>query len=74
MQSILIQDQSSDGRNSEPKILTVLAENITVREIIRSRVYQEVQDYNMKCDGTFEGFVQPAESKQLPQRHPDSRR
>jgi hypothetical protein len=65
MQSILIQDQSTDGRISEPRMLTVLAEIITVREILRSRVYQEVQDYNIQCEGTFHGFVQPTESEQL---------
>jgi hypothetical protein len=63
MQTILIQDQSIDGRNSATKTLTLLAEEITVREIIRSRVYQEVQDYNLRCDGTFQGLVQPTESE-----------
>ncbi len=63
MQTILIQDQTIDGRNSATKTLTVLSEEITVREIIRSRVYQEVQDYNIKCNGIFQGLVQPTESE-----------
>lgn len=65
MTSIMIQDQTTDGHCSEPRMLTVLAEQITVREILRSRVYQEVQDYNLKCNGTFEGLVQPTESERL---------
>jgi hypothetical protein len=39
--------------------LEVLTERVTVRELIRSRVYQEVQDYNRRQTAEFRGLVQP---------------
>src|SRR5262249_23531021 len=36
-----------------------------VRELIRSRVYQEVQDYNRTAPGYFRGLVQPAEAEKV---------
>ena len=42
-------------------------ESITVRELIRERIYQEVQDYNHALDvtssGPFRGLVQPSKSE-----------
>jgi hypothetical protein len=35
-----------------------------VRELIRSRVYQEVQDYNRKGQEHFRGLVQPTGAEQ----------
>jgi hypothetical protein len=45
---------------NEPS-LEFLTETISVRELIRGRVYQEVQDYNVKqrMTGPFRGLVQP---------------
>src|SRR5207244_3429358 len=40
-----------------------LTERITVRELIRSRVYQEVQDFNLKRPARFAGLVQPTDSE-----------
>ena len=40
-----------------------LNEHVTVREIIRRRVYQEVQDYNLGGSGVFSGLVQPHETE-----------
>ncbi len=34
-------------------------ERTTARELIRGRVYQEVQDYNLKQAGPFRGLVRP---------------
>jgi hypothetical protein len=39
--------------------LDVPAERITVRELIRTRVYQEVRDYNLSRPEYFRGLVQP---------------
>jgi len=40
-----------------------LTERITVRELIRSRVYQEVKDYNTLQPEVFRGLVQPTDTE-----------
>src|SRR5690606_6941083 len=38
-------------------------ERITVRELIRERVYQEVDDYNRAKPDVFHGLVQPTDAE-----------
>ncbi len=45
-------------------VLDFLTERITVRELIRSRVYQEVKDYNTRQPEYFRGLVQPTAAEQ----------
>ncbi len=45
-------------------ILDLLTEHLTVRELIRSRVYQEVKDHNTRQPEYFQGLVQPTETEQ----------
>ena len=52
------------GKTLSEWSLDFLTERITVRELIRSRVYQEVQDYNLKQTLDFRGLVQPAGAEQ----------
>ena len=41
-------------------------ERITVRELIRERVYQEVQDFNRKQgERVFRGLVQPTDAERV---------
>jgi hypothetical protein len=40
-----------------------LTERVTVRELIRSRVYQEVQDYNRHQPAVYRGLVQPTDAE-----------
>ncbi len=40
------------------------ATSITARELIRARVYQEVQNYNAHTTEYFHGLVQPTEAEQ----------
>lgn len=44
--------------------LEFLAERITVRELIRSRVYQEVKDHNVRRPEEFRTLVQPTDAEQ----------
>ena len=39
------------------------SERITVRELIRTRVYQEVRNYNLHQPEYFRGLVQPADAE-----------
>lgn len=44
-------------------VLDFLTERVTVREIIRSRVYQEVDDYNRRRPEHFHGLVEPTDAE-----------
>src|SRR6266545_7970261 len=56
-------------------ILGFPAQQITVRECIRTRVYHEVEEYNAHRPGAFQGLIQPTEAEQtlngyrLPKNH-----
>jgi hypothetical protein len=43
--------------------LDFLNERITVRELIRERVYQEVREYNAKTPAYIRSLVQPSETE-----------
>jgi hypothetical protein len=62
--TITIRDESTGGKTLHQWALEVLTERITVRELIRSRVYQEVKDYNVRQPQVFRGLVQPTEAEQ----------
>lgn len=57
--TLTIRDERTGGGLSDVLVLEFLTERITVRELIRSRVYQEVQDYNRGRSQRFAGLVRP---------------
>ncbi|MDV3351049.1 hypothetical protein QGP82_20250 [Leptothoe sp. LEGE 181152] len=59
-----IRDTNILGDDGPMLVLDFLTEQITVRELIRSRVYQEVKDFNAKQPDVFTGLVQPTETEQ----------
>ena len=62
--TITIRDESTSGQTLAEWAIEVLSERITVRELIRSRVYQEVQDFHRDRPPVFRGMVQPSEAEQ----------
>jgi hypothetical protein len=60
---LTIRDETLSGEALREWTLEVAEEKITVRELIRSRVYQEVQDYNLRRGSVFQGLVQPEEAE-----------
>jgi hypothetical protein len=60
---VTIIDETPGGSSSSELTLEFLTERITVRELIRSRVYQEVREYNASTPGHFKGLVQPTEAE-----------
>jgi hypothetical protein len=69
--TLTVHDLSTDGTALNEISLEFLTERITVRELIRSRVYQEVTEYNARRVTRWSGLVQPrAESTagQAPRR------
>ena len=61
--TLTIRDETLGGPSPRAWALEVAAERLTVRELIRSRVYQEVQDYNLQQGPVFNGLVQPEEAE-----------
>lgn len=63
---LTIHDESTSGHVYHRLPLEFPSERITVRELIRERVYQEVQDFNRReGDQVFCGLVQPADAEKL---------
>jgi hypothetical protein len=62
-ETVTIRDEILGGESLREWTLAVAVERMTVRELIRSRVYQEVQDYNAKGGQLFQGLVQPEEAE-----------
>ncbi|MDV3352435.1 hypothetical protein QGP82_27410 [Leptothoe sp. LEGE 181152] len=61
---LLVRDETTLGQSSHSLMLTFSTERITVQELIRSRIYQEVKDYNVKLSDHFHGLVKPTEAEQ----------
>jgi hypothetical protein len=64
--TLTIRDETTSsfsGDNDEEFTLDVLTERITVRELIRTRVYREVRDYNLRQPEYFRGLVQPTDAE-----------
>ena len=59
-----IHDTNTLGDDGPILVLDFLTEKITVRELIRSRVYQEVKDFNTQQPEFFRGLIQPTETEQ----------
>ncbi len=49
--ALTIHDETSSGQKSNTFTLECLTERMTVREVIRARIHQEVRDYNQKQSG-----------------------
>jgi hypothetical protein len=64
--TLTIRDETTSGDTLCEFALELLTERITVRELIRSRVYQEVQDYNRLQPQVFHGLVRPTDAENGP--------
>ena len=64
--TVMIRDETTAGAVLHELPLEFPGERITVRELIRERVYQEVQDFNRReHDAVFRGLVQPTDSERV---------
>jgi hypothetical protein len=62
MTTITIIDESTLGENRAWS-LDLLDEIVSLRELLRRRIYQEVTDYNAKQSKYFHGLVQPTDAE-----------
>jgi len=65
--TVTMRDETAGGRATGQTVVEFLTERVTVRELIRGRVYQEVADYNRRrhggADGSFRGLVEPTDAE-----------
>lgn len=63
--TLTIYDEAVSGEKREALRLDFLTDRITARELIRKRVYEEVQEYNLKEPEHFRGLVQPTDAERV---------
>lgn len=62
--TLTVRDTTTMDRDGYQFVLDLLTERLSVRELIRSRVYQEVKDYNIQQPEHYRGLVQPTDAEQ----------
>lgn len=63
MAAMTITDESVSGQVRDSWLLTGLPDQVTIREIIRTRVREEVARFNLADRSVFSGLVQPTETE-----------
>src|SRR5262245_35316285 len=61
--AVTVRDELTSGKTGNELTLEFLTERVTAREIIRSRVYQEVTEYNARQPEYYRGLVQPTDAE-----------
>jgi hypothetical protein len=61
--NLIVHDETTAGHKTNTLTLGWLAERLTVRELIRARIRQEVEDYNLREPECFRGLVAPTEAE-----------
>lgn len=63
--TLTVRDETTFGFNADGHEFTISlpAEVVTARELIRERVRQEVEEYNRRQPEYFRGLVQPADAE-----------
>ncbi|WP_437094389.1 hypothetical protein [Streptomyces sp. enrichment culture] len=56
-------DETTTGERCAARGLEIAEERLTVRELIRRRVFQEVAEYNARTPEVFQGLVQPTDAE-----------
>lgn len=64
MITLTVSDETTGGTRTPACTLEFPSERITARELIRSRVYQEVKDHNVRQkQDVFRGLIQPSDAE-----------
>ncbi|MEU8847107.1 hypothetical protein AB0C70_12905 [Streptomyces sp. NPDC048564] len=58
-------DETTSGGRSDGGGIEITEERLTVRELIRRRVFQEVAEYNARTPEVFQGLVQPQDTERV---------
>ncbi len=65
MSFITILDEAASGENFSTRRLEIAGEHVTLRELIRRRIQDEVEEFNRKKSDVFFGLVQPTETEKV---------
>jgi hypothetical protein len=68
-----IHDETASGQKTNTLTLDCLTDRMTVLELIRARIYQEVQDYSQRRPEYFRGLVEPTAVEVLMNRQRGNR-
>lgn len=64
MTQLICVDETTSGSHEAALVLDMSEERVTVREVIRRRVFQEVAEFHAKeATGPFRGLVRPTETE-----------
>jgi hypothetical protein len=61
--TVTVVDETTAGTRGEAWHLEIFEETLTLRELIRRRVFQEVAEYNAKQGPVFHGLVRPDDAE-----------
>jgi hypothetical protein len=62
---LTVHDQNSSGQKIHTFTLECIKQKISVRELIRARIFQEVQNYNQKEPECFRGLIEPTNAERM---------
>ena len=65
MKKITIQDETMAGKLVKELLLEIDAETITVADLIKARVYSEVNQFNQNTHPNYLGLIQPARAERV---------
>jgi hypothetical protein len=63
--TLTVHDETTSGQKTNTFTIDCLTERLTVRDLIKARIYQEVQDYNLKEPEYFRGLVEPTQAERV---------
>ena len=63
--TLTINDKTSSGELLLERIIDFPVERISVRELIETRVRQEVESFNLQAGDRFDGLVEPCEAEKM---------
>jgi hypothetical protein len=66
MPTVTFVDETTAGSRDTGWAMHIAEERLTLRELIRRRVYQEVTEFNARDSAVFKGLVQPAGADRTP--------
>ncbi len=65
MIEIKVRDENMAGKVSNEFTLEVQAQDISLRDMIKLRIYHEVAEHNQKTPEYFNGLVQPTDAEKI---------
>lgn len=64
MPTITLTDEHGIGNKTLEQRFEIPGETLTLRELLRRRIYEEANDYNAAQTASFQGLVQPEKKQQ----------